>query len=654
MKNFILAIPLMAACLSAYAATLSDPCETADDKFLCIQEKIDEQSALIADRIDYLNTTQGPTGPQGLAGPVGPTGQTGPAGVKGDPGRNSKQEIGLNYGDRYWALVSKSASMNLEGLAFIYEQGQIEANLSNLARRLSDLNRDYTVIGPTPEQRNLDNLAYLDFPKDGDSYLALISEVLNNTNYQTALSGDGELETSELPPPPGTESDSILSWCTLLDSLFCGADYTDIAAVRFIDSLDLDVLAEQPTEITIKGPRELSLYKMGIEPDDPIYDMVLDAFLEKLEDPGLQGQILVSFQAMLAELDNLQDIQLNHYNLLMDAAPDESERQRLEDELAELTATYESERQQVEEGHTLFLSLASAEYGIRRERLAYYANKSDVLYVSLIQEAMDLFWQYKSNPVSMTQAQQDAWAIFERRFLHFSRDFVTHWQGAATAEKELFYQNYSGSSLEGLLGAPSTPDFVDEGAARVGDLYLDKQPPSVRTWQAGVAGSVAAVTTAGTIAAGFTLSGALAANIASAGAAIVAAEAGLAAATTATAAASAAATLSAAQSSAAALCSVACSVGAITGGSGASAAAGSVAGPILIVALAATSGIMEGIDVVAQGDKEKRYDELMAYSIDPYDPDTLFGMDIPFEDQKNMIDNMLYMWMITNAGAAAN
>ncbi len=636
MKNIILSSLLAIACAPALAATLTDPCENAADKIACIEGKIDEQSLLIADRIRYLNETQGPVGLQGPQGETGPQGAPGPQGSKGAAGRDNKTALKTEHDSRYMALLNQdvyvSSLINTPSIKFALLDME---NIGAMPRRIADLNRNPDIIGVTPAQRSEADPAWLDFPKDSDGVyldsfsdtfekILFVSDIDNEENLRTSLLFDGQ--------PVEEHVDTVAQYCTLRpNSAFCGTDMAGLADLRYMTSIKLEELSELPQELTVQSAREFSIYKLGMEPDDLAFLMVIDHILALFEQVEFKNAVMANMNEALALLDTRLDIESSILQLNIDAAETQELKDQYQQELDTLTSDIAFSRQSLEDGLILFESLSSDEYGLRKERLINYINDSDLLYVTLMNSAIELYWQYKDNPLAMTEEQRAAWSTFEFRFMYFAESFLFKWKDAAQTERDLFFQNYVGSNLDGLLGAPSTPDFVDAGAVRVGDLYLKKQPPAIQTWQTAMASATTVASLAGVTAAGFGLTAGVAS---AAGSNIVAGSAvyGMFSALTAS---------SSAGGGAAAI-------------GGASGVASAAAAPVAIVVLALTAGIMEGIDVFDQAAKDERYEAFMNYYIHAEDPASLHNIDLPLEDRRNMINNMLYMWMASNSQLATD
>lgn len=631
----VLSTLMTLACAPSQAAMLTDPCENAADKIACIEGKIDEQSALITERIRYLNETPGPVGLQGPQGETGTQGDAGAKGSKGVAGRDTKTELNSEYNTRYQALLNQdlyvSSLINTPILKFIQLD---QENIDAMPRRIADLNRNPGIIGVTPDKRTDASLSWLDYPRNSEgAYIPNLSDVFGQVNYLLELDPAGVLHI-RFPfgqDPVDGFVDTVAEYCTLRPaSPFCGEDMAGLADLRYMESIDLQELKELPQEITVTSAREFSIYKLGMEPDDLAFLMVIDHILELFERPEFKDAVIANITEAQVLLEQRNQIESDILQMNIDLAETQEQEEQLQQELDTLTSDYQFSSKALQDGRILFESLTSEEYGLRKERLINYINDSDLLYVTLMNSAIELYWQYKEDPLSMTEDERAAWNTFEFRFMYFAEDFLFKWKDAARTERDLFFQNYVGSNLEGLMGAPSTPDFVDAGAERVGDLYLSKQPPAIKTWQTAMASATTVASLAGVTAAGFGLS----AGIASAASSNIVAG---------TAVYGMFSVLSATSSSGGAA--------AIGGASGVASAA---AAPVAIVVLAMTAGIMEGIDVFDQAAKDERYEAFMDYYIHAEDPGSLHNIDLPIEDRKNMINNMLYMWMTSNSQLATN
>lgn len=631
MKKTILTTLLIMASVPSLAATLADPCEGAADKIACIETKISEQSALIADRIRYLNETPGPTGMQGPQGEPGPQGSDGPQGAKGITGRDTKQALYNEFTTRNQSLTNRSVNISSQILTPGLKVLQIETSgIDAFQRRLADLNRNPNIIGVTPQQRSEADPVWLDFPQgsNGD-YLNAFSDTFGKVLYVAGLDSEDNLRIGYMfeGQPVEEHVDTVAEYCTLRpDSTFCSGDYSNLASSRFIGSLDLELLRDAPQELTVTSAREFSIYKLGMDQDDPAFQMVIDHMLGLFGQADFKNAVIDNMNEALGLLDATFDIESNLLQSNIDLANTQEDKDQFQQQLDTLSSEHASSRQAIEDGLVMFESLSSDEYGLRKQRLINYINDSDLLYVTLINSAVQLYWQYKENPNLMSVDERAAWQTFEFRFMYFAEDFLIKWKAAAKKERDLFFQNYVGSNLEGLLGAPSTPDFVDAGATRVGDLYLSKQPKALQDWQTAMAASGVAASLVGVTAAGFGVS------------------AGIAAAKT-------AGTVAVGLYSAFSTTSVSTATAALGGSTGIASAA---TGPLAILVVAGIAGVMEGMEVFAQGEKDVRYEAFMNFHIHAEDPGSLHNIDLPLEDRKNMINNMLYMWMISNSQVATD
>jgi hypothetical protein len=490
MKALTVFIIVLALSLNAAG---SDPCEGETDRFTCIEDLIANERALALARIAHLNTTQGSLGE---VGDTGPKGNQGPRGedredVKADVTEKITASVDA-WRVRYLALVRNSRLAPLREKADAFD-----AQLSNLQNRFSILNRNAALI----------NTQSLHFPRtDYVNTLLSYRSVFNGQNCLVTPTAGGKQSTSscsataaadtigwvcrdKYPPlsavPTFSTHEPTLCGLVTAQNLTISLAELGTFGTGGIDASEYLVLPEKFT-IVVSSIQERAAYKLGVDPQNPIYTRALDAILNELEDPNVESAILAAMVNVKAELD-----------------PE--------------FVVY------VENAMELLESLADPNAGLRRERLGGYIAESEILYYLLVTVVVELFTDYVNDPAfvaTLSQAEIDAFEEMESSFLEFSTLFVNRWKELAIEERDA----YSHSPFKYALATPAV-NHVDNAAVRLAEEYEYEQSALLESIVAdAVGGTVLALSMGTLITSGFVLGSAVGAG------ATVAASAGIGAA----------------------------------------------------------------------------------------------------------------------------
>jgi hypothetical protein len=460
------------------AAQADDPCEGEADKLTCINDLIAATEARIGARIDYLKNTAGPQGPQGVAGPQGPVGEVGPIGddrvTSITDGIDAEVlDLRSRYVDAVRIVISGDTSIDSIFNALL-------TDVDDLRERFSDLNRNPALIN----ESSIGRAATLDFPgvigSNPKRYLTGFIRNVGSERCTTTFENNTVSTTCE----PSVEPVNVESVCDGIDGLFnydpafCGA-VADSAMLSemTVDNIevemgDLAYLSTAPTsvEFEVVSMEEWASYKLGLKADDPVYLLALDRVLTTLEVTTVRDEILDALNGVVNDLDNayvegyraelvalmtlpnLPQETIDEYQALYDSAYDDRDR-TVEYALNAIDVT---------------TSLASGDYGLRRERLSELAVDSDVFYFLVVQATIDNFLDYLYDPVfaaNLDSAELAAMQSFEKKFDHFAEGYVERWKTLARQERDSYFQQ-SRSSASALWPDLNTPDFVEVAAGK--------------------------------------------------------------------------------------------------------------------------------------------------------------------------------------------
>jgi hypothetical protein len=421
---------------------------------------------------------------------------------------------------------------------------------------------------------------------------------------------------------------------------FCGevigeTETNDIVVTDLIVDVDVNLdtfisLPEDETDFQIVSLNEWANYKLGMDPDDLIFQMALDRMIEHAEDPDISAAVFEGLYAAKAGVTARASVARGLYagDTTVLAALDEWEA---------------DSRRSIDNSIAIYTSIGDPSYPQRRLRLGEYAMDSDLMYYYLVETVIGLYLDYRqcqyagllppSVPLTceldwpLSPEVQAAFDNLEVKLLVYTKDYLQRWKDKAYQMKTEYWASKPQTAGPELFGDLNTPDFVDKANAALSGEYLDKQSEEVRhmheSMAAGgvfVAGSIVAASTAAYVSA-FGIGAATAQFVLVTGEVV---------------------TVSTSLTVGSALTGSAAAAGYVTSLSmgGVIAAA---AGPVAIVGAAVAIGVVTTKLIFEEGKKLEKYSAFMDFDVAGMTTTSLLALD------NDVITNIMYMWLMLDA-----
>jgi len=593
-----------------------DPCSEESNKIDCIVELIEQEKEAIENKINYLNTTPGPQGERGIQGPQGMVGNEG---LAGEDRRNpilSQVEVLLEQMDERDIEIGRLNRNEIDPIINFFD-----TNIYDLRRRFSNLNRNPEIIG----ESSTDRISTLDFPRGdglGSPYLSGFDVYRNGELCQVRLVHNVVNTSCETATDEGQLE--LVNVCTngVNSANYCGEVISNrkmnaivISDQMLVDSDELLNLPQQESLHVLSSTHEWPSYKMGMEANDPLFDLALENVLTKLENPEIRDEIYGLYE-------NARSNTSVYYHLYRTQLATDPQYIGQPDELEEAILASMNEETEViasiDFSIELFETLENMNYGMRKERLAEYAKSSDLLYYALVHSIAEVYLNYLYDPsfaASLTNDELEALQGFEENLLAFSQNVLQQWKDIAQQKRDELSVAQPTLSMAHIFESQQTEDVVSAAALELQQRYRSTSQ-SVTQLESFAASTGVSIGLSAPFASGLIATTSIGAAISGAGT------------------------------------TTGFGVGAFLSGGGMTAVGGIVgvvgvvAFPATVVVLAVTALVVQSIEIGRQESREARYEALQEFEISSLD----FLQYFP--NREAITTNLIHWWLMgeTNRG----
>lgn len=455
------------------ANDIVDPCALSDDKFTCLQNEVNNLKESIELRIDYLSNQ----GPKGEKGEKGGQGEIGDTGARGD--NINVLQTSLNLRSHIDTIKDfRTNTVEPYFVDNVYYPIIIQlGEAKDLRTRISMFNVNPDLMTGPNQVFNANGPVDLSFPVDSINLGSYIDEFIREEagqNYRYTYvnselvrehigTGDG----SHVSHNPCSIIGIVPGYCNysdtqqLLTAISTGLYFTEFDTSILLDPPELEVEDNNP--IVVSGLQYNFGFKLWDDFNDPLSQLTLDYITSTMSDieEGLAESLLQTQAVTMAHISICTT--LPHY-----VGPELN--------CAAEAAGYEATIAKLGE-YIDIIDGFSTNTATQNRELIIEAVEEDAVFQSLMVTGFTtIYAQYRNGIITLTDEEQRAMDNYEVQLGKYLLAYQNQWKLEAQYMYEKYWSENPTYSFADLFASASTPDIAGDSKQLMVDRVMANQP----------------------------------------------------------------------------------------------------------------------------------------------------------------------------------